>query len=155
MQIEYLADHPQHVEALARLHFAEWGDLNPGQTLAMRIASTRKACGRGGVPSTVVALDGGVLVGSAALVERDMHDRPDLTPWLAGVYVRPEYRRRGVASALVRRVEADAAAAGIHVLYLYTPDADGLYARLGWSELERRRYRNIDAIIMTKQLRAG
>ena len=48
-------------------------------------------------------------VGTAGLVREDLETRPDLTPWLAGLFVRPEFRGRGHATALVRRVEAFAA----------------------------------------------
>src|ERR1700722_10552505 len=41
-------------------------------------------------------------VGTASLSHDDLASRRDLTPWLAGVYVEPAYRRRGYASLLVR-----------------------------------------------------
>ena len=49
--------------------------------------------------------------------------------------VRPEYRRRGVASALVARAVTDALAAGVDLIYLYT-EGEGagaaVYAKLGF-----------------------
>ena len=36
-----------------------------------------------------------VPVGTASLVTKDLPSSPDLTPWLAGVLVRPEFRGRG------------------------------------------------------------
>jgi len=141
MRIEYLADHPRLVSQLAELHHEQWGHLHPDETLEQRTRRLKAACGRGGVPSVVVALaDDGVLLGSAMLVANDMATRPELTPWLAGVYVLDAYRDNGVGSALVRRIQAEAASMGARRLHLYTPSAARFYARLGWSTDERHAY---------------
>lgn len=79
-----------------------------------------------------VMFDDGVPAGTASLAREDLVSRPDLTPWLAGVVVQPEFRFRGHAGSLVRHVEGFARAAGVKRLWLYTTFAEGLYARLGW-----------------------
>jgi GNAT superfamily N-acetyltransferase len=150
-QIEYLADHPLLIPRLARLHLEQWGHLRPGETLDERTLRIENACGRGGIPSVVIALENGELRGSAILIAHDMDTRPDLTPWLAGVYVVAGHRRGGVGSALVRRVEAEASALGVPHLYLWTPDAMGFYARLGWTEHERLEYLGSDVTVMSKR----
>lgn len=153
MHIDYLADHPELIPKLARHYFAEWGRFHPDEPIEDRTDRLAAACGRGGIPTVVVALnDDGELAGGAMLVENDMETRPDLTPWLAGVYVAPARRGHGHASALVARIEAEAAAAGVERLYLYTPNAMSLYARLGWAEDERCQYRGEEVAIMSKRL---
>jgi GNAT superfamily N-acetyltransferase len=150
MRIDYLADHPDLADDLVALHFAEWGHLHPHETLEQRTLRLTSAAGRGGVPTVVVALKDGVLLGSAMLIASDMDTRLDLTPWLAGVYVVDAARGRGTGSALVRRIETEAAALGLGRLYLYTPDAMEFYARLGWSADERCSYLGQDVTIMSK-----
>jgi GNAT superfamily N-acetyltransferase len=100
----------------------------------------------------VVAVRGDELCGSAMLVAQDMETRPDLTPWLAGVYVTPPYRRRGLGSALVERIVSEAASLRVPTLFLYTSGAESLYARLGWTVLDRCKYRGIDVTVMAKQI---
>ena len=150
MQIEYLADHPLLIPELVRLHFEQWGHLRPDETLEHRTRRLEACCGRGGVPTVFVAIEGGALCGSAMLVAHDMDTRPDLTPWLAGVYVVDAYRGRGYGSALVRRVETEAAELGVERLYLYTPDAQDFYSRLGWVLDHRCEYLGQTVTIMTK-----
>lgn len=150
MKIDFLADHPEFVDELARAHHAVWGGLHPDETLEQRKARLLSKCGRGGVPSVVVAHLDGALLGSASLIESDMSTRPDLTPWLASVYVLAPHRERGVGSALVTRIEAEAAAAGVARLYLYTPDRMSFYARLGWVAEERVAYLGEDVTVMWK-----
>ena len=86
-----------------------------------------------------VAFHGGEPVGTASLVRHDLPGREDLSPWLAGVFVLPAHRRQGHAAALVRRVEAEARRHGFPVLWLYTVQAAGLYARLGWEDAGEER----------------
>jgi GNAT superfamily N-acetyltransferase len=153
MQIGYLADHPLLVPQLARLHFEQWGYLRPDETLKDRTHRLEGCCGKGGVPAVVVALEEGVLCGSAMLIASDMAEtRPELTPWLAGLYVVEAYRGQGYGSALVGRIESDASALGVERLYLYTPDAEDFYAALGWTVYERCEHLGQQVAVMSKAL---
>ena len=102
---------------------------------------------------TFVLFDDDVPVGTASLVASDLPSRPDLTPWLASVLVRPQFRGRGYSAPLVRHVEG-AAAASATVLWLYTWSAEQVYARLGWERvgLERDTDRNIEVVLMRRNL---
>src|SRR5204863_6489616 len=92
MQIDYLADRPEFIPTLARWHFQEWAYLRSGDSVEARITRLQGYCARGEIPFTVVAVSDGELLGSASLVNHDMDDRPELSPWLAGVFVRPACR---------------------------------------------------------------
>jgi predicted N-acetyltransferase YhbS len=95
-----------------------------------------------------------VPVGTASLVTNDLPSRPDLTPWLASVLVRPQFRGKGYSAPLVRHVEAAAAASEFPVLWLYTWSAEPIYACLGWERvgLERDSDRNIEVVLMKRDL---
>lgn len=136
IQVVYLCDHPHLIAELAVLNFNEWGHYKPGNTVEAQTERMRATCGRGSVPTAVIAIEDGQLLGGALLLEHDLDARPNLTPWLAGVYVKAEYRGRGVASRLVTRIVEEATRLGVPELYLCTPDAQGLYAKLGWEKVE-------------------
>ncbi|QXH98665.1 MULTISPECIES: GNAT family N-acetyltransferase [Pseudomonas] len=148
MYIDYLCDHPHLIEELAELNFKEWGEFRPGDTLEARTERMRAACGKGAIPSVVVAIEDGRLLGGALLIDSDMKIRPQLTPWLAGVYVKAEDRGRGVASQLVSRIVDEAAALGVSQLYLYTDAAQSLYAQLGWEVIEELVYDDLPVTVM-------
>jgi GNAT superfamily N-acetyltransferase len=103
---------------------------------------------------TFVLFDGDEPLGTASLVTNDLPSRPDLTPWLASVLVRPQFRGRGYSAPRVKHVEA-AAAPLATLLWLYTWTAEPVYARLGWERvgLERDTDRDIEVVLMKRNLR--
>jgi len=148
MHISYLAEYPHLIPTLAGWHHAEWAHLNPDDTVEARISRMQKLLAKEQVPTAFVALQGETLLGSASLIDNDMDTRKDLWPWLASVYVAPEFRDKGVGSALVQRVVDEARALGVETLYLFTPDRESLYARMGWKVIERTEYRGEQVVVM-------
>lgn len=153
MQIGYLADHPDFIPTLAHWHYREWAYLRPDESLESRTTRLRNSCGHRAIPTVIIAFTGETLLGSAALIAHDMETRMNLSPWLAGVFVSPEQRRRGIGSALVQRVIEEATGLGVQRLYLYSPSAQKFYARLGWLLVERTSYRGVDVAVMSLDVR--
>jgi len=153
LKIVPLAECPALTETVAAWEFGEWGHLNPGETLAEREAwMRRETLNSDRAPLTFVALDDeGCAIGTAALLFDDLKGDPR-NPWLASVYVPPERRGQGIASALVRTVEDAARRFGYRQLYLFTSTAPKLYAGLGWRALETMRYRGDEIQIMDRAL---
>ena len=150
--IGYLADYPQYLPTVAGWVFDEWGWEMPGSTLESILAEFSLHLNRDRIPFTMLALVDAQPVGTASLFLHDMDIRMDLTPWLAAVYVLPEFRGQGIGSQLVRAIEGVATRLQLERLYLFTPDQAAFYARLGWSVLETAEYRGHSNVIMTKSL---
>ncbi len=107
------------------------------------------------IPQTLVLLVDGEPVGTASLTEQDLEERPDLTPWLASVFVVPHARGRGYAGRLVVAVEAQARAGSIATLWLYTNTAERIYARLGWRTAETVQHDGKPVALMRRDLVPG
>ena len=152
LRIVTLADAPALLPTVARWHWDEWGAGDPGGSLATWTEGLRRRAQRDRPPVTWLALRGEEPVGSIALLERDMATHPELSPWLATLFVVPGQRGRGVAGALVAHCEAAATALGFADLFLYTDAAEGYYARRGWSTLHREPYAGADKAVMAKKL---
>ena len=108
-----------------------------------------------GPEETFVLFGGGQPVGTAGLVRQDLDARPDLTPWLAGVFVLPAFCGRGYAATLVRLVEAFAPSAAVPVIWSYTSGAEPLYARLGWERAGCEQDKGHDVVLMRRILSGG
>ncbi|AMK79165.1 MULTISPECIES: GNAT family N-acetyltransferase [Methylomonas] len=152
MTIINLSQEPHQIPTLAKWHQAEWIDLNPGQTLEHRIERMQAYLGNKLIPSTFIYKHESQLAGSAAIIENDMDTRPELTPWLASVYVAPEFRRQGIGAKLVKHVMLQAKTAGVVKLYLFTPDQADFYAKLGWTAIAEEYYRDHRVTIMSVSL---
>ena len=149
MQIELLADRHEFIPQLAEWHHYEFGYLRPGFSIADRIAMLHERAGRREMPIVFVASAGDELLGSAMLIAHDMDTHPQYSPWLAGVFVSPAHRRRGIGRALSEHVAGEAERLGFTKLYLYTPSAQVFYSGFGWSTLEPAHYRGVDVTIMS------
>jgi GNAT superfamily N-acetyltransferase len=141
--IDYLADRREFIRTVAYWQHEEWGHLRPHETVDDRARRIERSCGHHEIPTTFVAIDGDRPVGCASLIEHDMLTRPELSPWLAGVFVPSEYRSRGIGAVLVKRVIQEARSLGVPRIYLYTPGSGTLYLRLGWSIVEHTFYREL------------
>ncbi len=152
MRVVPLVERPDLVEQVSAWGFAEWGHLNPGQTLEQRTVRIRGKMNVDRVPIAFVALDEeDRIAGTASLIFDDLEGDPR-NPWLASVFVPPEHRKKGIASALVRTVEDAARRLGYSRLHLFTSSAPTLYAGLGWRALEQRDYRGEHIQVMDKSL---
>jgi GNAT superfamily N-acetyltransferase len=100
----------------------------------------------------LVAKADGEPVGTCLLVESEIEPNHDLSPWLAGLFVVPEYRRKGAGAVLVRAIEDQARQRGFSRLFLYTTDAVGFYAGLGWLVLDRTNWKGSDTALMVRDL---
>jgi GNAT superfamily N-acetyltransferase len=151
LHIEPLGLHPDLVETTVSWHLDEF---DPGGDAAPWINARKAEVQLGGIPCAWVAFLGQDAVGTVSLIELNMDTRPDLTPWLAALFVLPDHRRRGIGTALTRRCEQEARTLGLSRLYLYTTLAENFYARLGWSTIWRETYEDELVTVMQRQLGA-
>ena len=104
------------------------------------------------MPRTFVLLADNEPIGTASLAACDLEERPDLTPWLAGVYIVPQARGQGHAARLIAAVENHSAALGMPVLWLYTNSAERIYARAGWKTVESVQHNGKPFALMRRDL---
>lgn len=130
IEIKNFVDCPEVLPLVAERVHNQWFADKPGHTVEGMLARMRNGQ-RSAVPIGLVAFFNDVAAGTVSLVETDLDERRDLTPWLAGLLVFPGFRDCGVGSALTRALREVASEIGISSMYLYT-DKPGFYQRLGW-----------------------
>jgi len=133
MQLINLRQRPAAIELIAPWHYAEWGALFPGRSLADFAAELALSLAPAAVPQTwLVQNAAGEIVGTGSLLLQDMATNQQLSPWLANIYLVPEVRGQGLGRALVQQLMQQAAQLQIQTLYLFTEDQQAFYQRLGW-----------------------
>lgn len=152
MRIMNLKEDKESLQILAKWHQDEWYFLEPTKTLQDRILKIQQCFCDAFIPSIYIAKENNDLLGSAAIIEHDMDTRTDLTPWLAGVYVSEDNRKKGIGSKLVLYVMEQAKDYGIKTLYLYTLKHSDYYRKLGWNIVEKTEYKKRSVTIMSVDL---
>ena len=153
MRYALLADFPQAVPFIARWYFEEWGAGLKGNTYEKTCERLQGKLNRDRLPLHLLAIDEQQVVGVAGLKIREMDLYADRTFWLGSVYVDPGRRGAGIGSELIQEIVKLGRGLDIKVLNLQTEQADGgVYARLGWSPIERVRYHGVDVTVMERTL---
>jgi GNAT superfamily N-acetyltransferase len=133
-EIHYLMDYPQYLPIIAFWNYREWHiGKQPFDEIIDRY---RQRLQRDKVPTTLIALEDTMPVGSVSIKNDDLTERPDLNPWLASLFVLADYRGHDIGRLLLRAGEQSASAAGVGRLYLFTHTAAGLYEKEGWTFME-------------------
>ena len=89
------------------------------------------------IPFALVAERDGKPCGNVLVIDNDEASRPDLTPWLAALWVDEDVRKQGIAVALLEEGVRRCGALGVKSVYLVSrPALRDFYTRLGWRVLE-------------------
>jgi GNAT superfamily N-acetyltransferase len=142
---EYRAADPVAGLEIAELEgfagLAEWVDCYgrsfgiPEEYLAAQLGVERARPDPPGALVRFACRVGGTLAGTTSLLDRH---------GVGGIYVvtvRPEFRRRGIATALTAAALACATARGLPVVTLHaTPEGEPVYHRMGFTEVARYRH---------------
>jgi len=144
LSIENIAQRLDLLDTIIVWHRKEWGNEWADQVQQ----STRD----NQIPTVYVAIKDGIAVGTSMLLDYDMTTHPELTPWLGGVYVKPEHRGHGIATLLSKHAMSEATRMGITRLWLYTVSSSRLYEKLGWEYCMQENYLNEQATIMKVDL---
>lgn len=152
--IQNLANLPEYIPVVAGWLFDEWGRFYPGITLQAWEADLRSNQNLDRIPLTLIALSDGAPAGTASLWRDDMESHPELTPWLAAVYVLSGQRNRGIGSQLVKAIEQTAQELHVSRFYLFTPDKEHFYSRLGWIVMERTIFWEKETVVMYRDFNA-
>jgi N-acetylglutamate synthase-like GNAT family acetyltransferase len=152
VQISYLIEYPQYIPQLTQWMFQEWDVMLGVKTPEARIKKLNAHLNRDQLPIAWVAHANGRLFGSAALRVHDIEGHEQLTPWLGGVFVGEQFRRRGIGEVLCGTVEEAARSRGVQTLYLFTLDKQAWYSRQGWAVLAPCVWHERLGDIMSKRL---
>lgn len=150
MHIDWIGRHRQYIPALAARHHAEWGGLYDDWTLQAATDELEDHAARTSVPTTLLLMDDGALLGSVSLLLEDapaLQDRG--SPWLGSLFVLPEARGRGGGRVLVDAAVAHAAQEGVAVLRLFTLWHEDFYTSLGWQVDERTSLHGTPVVVMS------
>lgn len=128
MRLLRLSEHQELIERAAEWFHEKW-------SIPVKVyLESMNASLSGDIPEWYLALIDDRIVGRLGVIENDFHERTDLSPNVCAVYTEPEFRRRGIAGALLGFAADDMKSKGIGTLYLVT-DHTSFYEHYGWEFL--------------------
>jgi len=150
LKIAYLAEYPEHVQTCTSWIYGLWTSQS-GAEYESVYEKFQNGANTAELPITLIALAGSKPAGTVSLWKNNV-TRPDLSPWLAALYVHPFHRNKGISLRLIERVIEEARRLGFKELYLVTEEAKALYERFGWREMEQTTTPYGGASLMRKRL---
>ena len=132
--ISRLCDVPALAPVLAAAHAQEWGHLYANWNHEVALADFETEKRNVDLPTTwVIHHPSGPLMGSISLVQDDLPGVPDLNPWLASLYVFPQFRGRGLGRVLVERALDTARRHPLPNVYLFTENQVPFFSKFGFA----------------------
>ncbi len=153
-RFDYLKNHPDLIEVCARWSFEEWGHHVPDRTLEDFVRS-REAYAQhdNQLLLTIVAFVDTVPVGMCSLAQT-RGILPELSPWLAALFVVPSYRKRGIGGLLEGEICRIAVKLAFDSIYCFTSDqlVISWYEKHGWSVRETSWIHDHEVTVLEKKL---
>jgi GNAT superfamily N-acetyltransferase len=151
-QIDYLSDVPDLAEQLIPGLLEHWQPKIPDQSFASRQKRFQEHQQRDSLPMAWIAHQDECALGTAALRAHELDGYDHCKPWLGGLFVRSQFRRLGIATALCNSVEHQAKEMGYQTLYLFTLDRHLWFGKQGWQSYESLMWNSYPGDIMYKNL---
>jgi predicted acetyltransferase len=132
MKIIEVSQKPAIIDIAVDYFWKCWGDNNNFkfyQDCIFNSVDSNKA-----LPKFYIVLENEEIIASYALVTNDLISRQDLYPWLACLFVNPDYRNKGIAERLLQHGLQETEKKGFDALYLST-DLENFYEKKGWTHL--------------------
>lgn len=136
MKIERLYKHPEKMGEAAEMIYDEFVSKKENPKSLDEVKKMFVDRAGDSLPIRLVALQGEESVGTVSLVEDDLSVRPNYTPWLASLVVKPAYRSYGIGKQLLAATKKLVKSLGYKELYLRTETAAEYYKKNGWTYIE-------------------
>lgn len=134
VNIVNLLDDKKHLEEVSEWIWREW-PMKKGAKKEDIIYRSKHSLSYDEVPQMYIAKYKDEVIGVVSIWRNDLMSRQDLYPWMATLYIKPEYRNMGVGKKLQEKCIEQCRKMNFDNLYLIT-DHDNYYERTGWKFLE-------------------
>lgn len=132
MNIELLIGHPEYVQCICRWIYDEFVIPNNPQYPFEKLTEFFGHKRENEFPITYIAIDHDKCVGTVSIFQNDLNNQKELTPWLASLYVTPEFRNKKIGEKLIEKVICRVKDMGYEELFLRTEHAAEYYLKKGW-----------------------
>lgn len=130
MKIISIKTHPEYERKIINYFKKVWSTEASEKVYEDSITHSKNE----GLPNWYLLLNEEEVIGCVGLITNDFISRMDLYPWLAALYIEPDYRGHHYSDLLINQVKKDAKAYGYQALYLCT-EHHGYYEKYGFYDI--------------------
>jgi GNAT superfamily N-acetyltransferase len=150
LEIKQLSECPEQLTAVGTWIHEQWWSKRHDTPEAI-FSELRAHLRKDKVPYTIVGFADDIPVGSCCVIENDCPHRPQYSPWVAAVYVKPKMRNRGIASMILQEAAAVASRINVDGLYIdCLATTARVYEKNGWRIYERE-VGDKDSVVMLRE----
>jgi len=131
LTVKNIVEDKQYFDEILNLIYKEWGN-NDFEFWKSWVQSSMS---ENDVPMTFIVFCDNELVGTFSLWRCDLQSRQDLFPWLGGIVVKEEWRRKGVGLFIQHKAKEILKSLGYNKAYLFTK-MTGYYEKTGWQFMD-------------------
>ncbi len=132
LNIVNIYNHKKYIPQVSDWIFSEFIENKIKNCSHLDIVTALESRPEKSIPMTYIGLLGSQCVGTISIFVNDLKSQPELSPWLAALYVSPNYRKLGYAKNLIKKIEEVSSKMDCQKLYLRTETAGEYYLKLGW-----------------------
>jgi N-acetylglutamate synthase-like GNAT family acetyltransferase len=132
LEVYELKDKVEYFESVVQMFWDQWGTETNFTFYHDCMFHSMKT--DSDLPRFYIAIQNESIIGTYALLRNDLISRQDIFPWLACLYVAPEYRGQNVGAKLLQHALQETWKKGHDKLYLCT-NLNGFYEKYGWIHL--------------------
>ncbi|GHT62427.1 N-acetyltransferase [Bacteroidia bacterium] len=131
LTIKNLAYDKKYFDEVLNLIYKEWGSNN----YEFWRSWVKNSMLENEIPMTFIVFCDDVFVGTFSLWRCDLQSRQDLFPWLGGIVVKEEWRRKGIGTFIQNQAKKILEDLGFVKAYLFTKMV-GYYEKNDWQFIE-------------------
>lgn len=141
-EITYLADHPHHLDTIAKWYWEEW-DKHEGWNIERSLKFAKNGCNKNRLDIILLAVNeedeclGTVqLRQNWGLGNETPEKLKQYSPWLGSLYVHPEHRGKTIGSDLCKALMQATQDIGIKKCYAATAELDNFFKLKGGENID-------------------
>ncbi|MBN4864994.1 MULTISPECIES: GNAT family N-acetyltransferase [Providencia] len=141
----------QLIEQISDALHQEWASLSPWADTAQIKHRLHERSQAANPQILSCFVDSNVqLLATASTILRELPDIQQATWWLGEVLTVPSARGKRIGTQLIETLYQHYRKSTSESLYLYTPDMQGLYRKMGWQDVEQRKVNDELVTIMKR-----
>lgn len=152
IRIETLAENQTLIPIVANSWIREFNYLHPTRTKAQVLEKLQQHINTNKLPICYVLFKENKFIGTASLRPLDISSYTHVSPWLGAVIIEPEFRNQGLGTYFVQEVMDRAKRLHKDIWYLWTPDRETFYAKMGWKKIDEVDYNQTHGTVMQLNL---